>query len=146
MIHSRLKVFAFSTGLQLKWPALVGHEGTKSPLSLSAIRLPHRILLRRPGASLFGFSASRLLRKVQHTAWDPRLGDIYLGLRDAEEVAKSDPMLIFGGAAPALAMLVLMPTIAKVLLGTWLQAQLRSKSSSPWTARMPVSSLDPLDI
>lgn len=46
-----------------------------------------------------------------------RLGDIYLGLRDAEELAKSDPMLIWGGVAPALAMLVLMPTIAKVLLG-----------------------------
>ena len=95
-----------------------------------------------------------------------RLGDIYLGLRDAEDLAKSDPMVIWGGemegvqkdiqieinrqkipkqankdlknvpneirtlskvlektsfrvtgAAPALAMLVLMPTIAKVLLG-----------------------------
>jgi len=47
-----------------------------------------------------------------------QLGDIYLGLRDAEELAKSDPMLIWGGVAPALAMLVLMPTIAKVLLGS----------------------------
>ena len=26
-----------------------------------------------------------------------RLGDIYLGLRDAEDVAKSDPMLLWGG-------------------------------------------------
>eukprot|EP00913_Durusdinium_trenchii_P022895 g21497.t1 len=44
-----------------------------------------------------------------------QLGDIYLGFRDAEEVAKTDPMIIWGGAAPALAMLVLMPTVAKVL-------------------------------
>ncbi|CAK9114062.1 unnamed protein product [Durusdinium trenchii] len=51
-----------------------------------------------------------------------QLGDIYLGFRDAEEVAKTDPMIIWGGAAPALAMLVLMPTVAKVLLGAWLNS------------------------
>lgn len=45
------------------------------------------------------------------------LGDIYLGLRDAEEAAQTDPMMMIGGMAPALAMLVLMPTMAKVLLG-----------------------------
>jgi len=45
------------------------------------------------------------------------LGDIYLGLRDVNEVAQADPMMVLGGMAPALAMLILMPTVAKILLG-----------------------------
>jgi len=46
-----------------------------------------------------------------------QLGDIYLGFRSAEEAAQADPMLLLGGMAPALAMLVLMPNIARILLG-----------------------------
>eukprot|EP00440_Ansanella_granifera_P034608 gb/GFBE01037546.1/.p1 GENE.gb/GFBE01037546.1/~~gb/GFBE01037546.1/.p1 ORF type:complete len:237 (+),score=52.88 gb/GFBE01037546.1/:1-711(+) len=46
-----------------------------------------------------------------------QLGDIYLGLRSAEDLANQDPLLLLGGMAPALAMLFLMPTVAKVLLG-----------------------------
>jgi len=46
-----------------------------------------------------------------------QLGDIYLGFRSAEEAVEADPMVLIGGMAPALAMLVLMPNIARVLLG-----------------------------
>mmetsp|Transcript_16744 Transcript_16744/g.28544 ORF Transcript_16744/g.28544 Transcript_16744/m.28544 type:complete len:237 (+) Transcript_16744:120-830(+) len=86
-------------------PAFVKNYG----LALLNIRFRDYIVCCLIG-SCFGVPAQAYLGS--------QLGDIYLGLRDAEDVAKSDPMLLWGGAAPALAMLVLMPTIAKVLLGS----------------------------
>eukprot|EP00928_Gymnodinium_smaydae_P057746 TRINITY_DN40970_c0_g1_i1.p1 TRINITY_DN40970_c0_g1~~TRINITY_DN40970_c0_g1_i1.p1 ORF type:complete len:255 (-),score=27.18 TRINITY_DN40970_c0_g1_i1:131-844(-) len=47
-----------------------------------------------------------------------KLGGFYLGFTDAEELAQGDPMVLVGAVAPALAMLFLAPTIAKVLLGS----------------------------
>merc|ERR1711920_767847 len=46
-----------------------------------------------------------------------QLGDFYLGFKDAEALANTDPWILFGGCFPALAMLILMPTVARVLLG-----------------------------
>lgn len=46
------------------------------------------------------------------------LGAVYLGITDVEEMARTmDPMVLLGTLAPGLSMLVLMPTVAKVLLG-----------------------------
>ncbi|CAJ1373376.1 unnamed protein product [Effrenium voratum] len=86
-------------------PAFVKNYG----LALLNIRFKHYITCCLLG-SCFGVPAQAYLGS--------QLGDIYLGLRDAEAVAQSDPLVLLGGIAPALAMLVLMPTVAKVLLGS----------------------------
>lgn len=46
------------------------------------------------------------------------LGGVYLGVKDMEDMLNTmDPTVLLGSMAPALSMLILMPTIAKVLLG-----------------------------
>merc|ERR1712228_297525 len=45
-----------------------------------------------------------------------KLGDFYLGFKSAEQL-EADPWLVFSGVVPVLAMILMMPLIAKVLLG-----------------------------
>ncbi|CAE7194694.1 unnamed protein product [Symbiodinium sp. CCMP2456] len=74
-------------------------------LALLNIRFPHYLTCCLLGSCL-GVPAQAYLGS--------QLGDIYLGLREAESV---DPMILWGGIAPVLFLVILMPTIAKVLLG-----------------------------
>ncbi|CAE7396060.1 aarA, partial [Symbiodinium pilosum] len=82
-------------------PAFVKNYG----LALLNIRFPHYLVCCLLG-SCFGVPAQAYLGS--------QLGDIYLGLRDAESV---DPVVLLGGIAPVLFLVILMPTMAKVLLG-----------------------------
>lgn len=45
-----------------------------------------------------------------------KLGDFYLGFKDAEQL-EADPWLLFGACVPILALIVIMPIIVKALLG-----------------------------
>ncbi|OLQ08960.1 hypothetical protein AK812_SmicGene7448 [Symbiodinium microadriaticum] len=74
-------------------------------LALLNIRFPHYLTCCLLGSCL-GVPAQAYLGS--------QLGDIYLGLREAESV---DPVILWGGIAPVLFLVILMPTIAKVLLG-----------------------------
>eukprot|EP00439_Symbiodinium_sp_Y106_P049854 s714_g6.t1 len=82
-------------------PAFVKNYG----LALLNIRFSHYLTCCLLGSCL-GVPAQAYLGS--------QLGDIYLGLREAESV---DPVILWGGIAPVLFLVILMPTIAKVLLG-----------------------------
>lgn len=45
-----------------------------------------------------------------------KLGDFYLGFKDAQEL-EADPWLLFGACVPILSLIVIMPIIVKALLG-----------------------------
>mmetsp|Transcript_110573 Transcript_110573/g.174203 ORF Transcript_110573/g.174203 Transcript_110573/m.174203 type:complete len:238 (+) Transcript_110573:59-772(+) len=85
-------------------PAFVKNYG----LALLNIRFDKYLLCCLIG-SCFGVPAQAHLGAT--------LGGFYLGEQDMEAINNADPMTLLGSMAPALSMLLLMPTIAKVLLG-----------------------------